>query len=189
MFYEMILFCSLAEVVGAIISLAEINRGKASHFSGAAAAGVPHCHLATRALEAEAAAAPRASRSGACPGQHTATWTWHLLSSSWFTAKLQNWKTAWSIKDRCRKARRKGKNSTIKKFKTKLALLGKAGVYTEAHRFSSSSAAAAAAATATAHKATAALWSCAVIIWMSVAKWWAGRNSEHYLVPRRQPWI
>lgn len=55
MFYEMILFCSLAEVVGAIISLAEINTGKASHFSGAAAAGVPHCHLATRALEAEAA--------------------------------------------------------------------------------------------------------------------------------------
>lgn len=55
MFYEMILFCSLAEVVGAIISLAEINTGKASHFSGTAAAGVPHCHLATRALEAEAA--------------------------------------------------------------------------------------------------------------------------------------
>lgn len=56
MFYEMILFCSLAEVVGAIISLAEINTGKeASPFSGAAAAGVPHCHLATRALQAEAA--------------------------------------------------------------------------------------------------------------------------------------
>lgn len=186
MFYEMILFCSLAEVVGAIISLAEINTGKANHFSGAAAAGVPHCHLATRALEAEAAGLcwlrePPAPVPTA--GQHT--WTWDPLSFSWFTAKLENCKTSWSIKDRCRKTRGKGKNSTTKKCKMNLALLGKAVFYTEAHRFSSSIAAV----TAAAHKATTASSSSAVITWMSVAKWWAGRNSEHYLVPWRQAWI
>lgn len=34
MFYEMILFCSLAGVVGAIITLAEINTEKARKFTG-----------------------------------------------------------------------------------------------------------------------------------------------------------
>lgn len=54
MFYEMILFCSLAGVVGAIISLAEINTEKARNFTGkkrgVPAAGVPHCHLVAPAL-------------------------------------------------------------------------------------------------------------------------------------------
>lgn len=36
MFYEMILFCSLAGVVGAIIGLAEINTEKARNVTGKA---------------------------------------------------------------------------------------------------------------------------------------------------------
>lgn len=52
MFYEMILFCSLAGVVGAIISLAEINTEKARILQGRGvpAPRVPHCHLAAQPL-------------------------------------------------------------------------------------------------------------------------------------------
>lgn len=52
MFYEMILFCSLAGVVGTIISLAETNAEKARILQGRGvpAPRVPHCHLAAQAL-------------------------------------------------------------------------------------------------------------------------------------------
>lgn len=183
MFYEMILFCSLAGLVGAIISLAETNTEEARNATGKSrgvpAAGVPHCHLVAPTPGSQNTR--RGSAGSPCPPLHHRTWTRGPASFQCFTTKPDNCKTAWSIKNRCRKARGKGKNSTNRKFKANLSLLGKAGAYTEACRFPSSIAAA--------HKATAAFTCSAIVVRTPAAKWWAGGNSERYLVPRREAWI
>lgn len=116
MFYEMILFCSLAGVVGAIIGLAEINTEKARNFTGkkrgVPAAGVPHCHLVAPALGSQnrwGSAGSPCLRLALVPVSGHATWTWGTVSFQCFKTKLDNCKPPWSVKDGCRKARGKDK--------------------------------------------------------------------------------
>lgn len=114
MFYEMILFCSLAGVVGAIIGLAEINTEKARNLTGKTrrvpAAGVPHCHLAA---PAPGSRNTRGSASQLRPEPSLAAGTLPehgVPSLQRSTTKLDNCSTACSL--RGSEARGKGKNST-----------------------------------------------------------------------------
>lgn len=95
MFYEMILFCSLAGVVGAIISLAEINTEKARNFTGkkrgVPAAGEPHCHLVAPAPGSQKPRGSAGPPPVPVPGAAgTAARTRGTVSFQRFTAKRDN---------------------------------------------------------------------------------------------------
>lgn len=176
MFYEMILFCSLAGVVGATISLAEMNTEKARNVTGRSRS--PGGRSTTLPSSGTGSGKPKHTR-GLCGLSVPPLAAPYLNTGPSFRSVLYSQgKTAWSIKDGCRKARGKGKNSTNGKFKANLALLGKAGAYAEACRFPSS--------TAAAHKASAAPACSAIAVWTPAAKRQAGRNSERYRVPKRE---
>lgn len=83
------------------------------------------------------------------------------------------------MKDGCQKARGKGKENPPKGSLGQTSLCWEKLVFSaEGRRFTAFIAAA--------HKATAASARSATVLWTSTAKGWAGRTSEHYLVPRRQ---
>lgn len=131
MFYGTILFCSLAGVVGAITSLAEINTEKKQELcrkeKGSPNSRVPHCHLAALALASQNTRDPARSRlTSLClyAGTHKETRPSFLSAFYNQTWPLQNC-LVW----------RKGEDIPQKKFKPNLALPWRPGVYTEACRF------------------------------------------------------